>query len=890
MANGPALSTSKRGVIYVGSEIRDSLSLLDVLHANQFEGETLDPDLLEKTEVNFYRGAPPEWLNFHFSEQAVSEGIGTPLIKRHGYDALVNQIRNRKTRPGLSTVKLFHQPGCGGTTLAMQVLWDLRKTFRCAALTGSSSDITKVAEQVAYLFTAGSRDNHNTVLLLLNDEHMSEKLQESIMMKMAEQQIVPCGHVAILLSCVRKNVVLQSDHVFLQNVLSEEEEQKFNEKEEELSRRYSDRHQQFHGFNIMKTNFDQEYVEQACTVFRTVQNANRPPKTQLSAFLSLLNAYVPGSYLLESQCLNKGLLREDSHLIITFPEDTTSDKKVRMAHPMIAQCCSKIMAEAGVTRSDTARKLLKCFCRDEVPPFLLGFVKDMLTKREMKKGDTITSRNTKEGKELFSQLILDIKSEDKRQSVSVLELASRKFKENPFFPQALARFYYLELQDYNRAEIWAKTAKLRDPQNSFVADTLGQVHKNHLKRKKGESPPTEILQLATNAIDAFKDEERLAENELDTDMNDGMTKVSKVFNIIGQFGYLQVCNLVYDLLVSQNETWRKVLTKNPKSFDSDLKSLGDNKLNTFSDLIKSLGDEVERKCAFVGRYLTFSKPHDKDDPSYLSRDESECYWKYVRGSPSSHRRPEGADSIQERQQNPADTSAGTLCLHKEYTEQELKEIAEREEKICLHENSVTAQVNYIYAQIMLRNTAAVNEPNDSILAAFRQEELRSNTYDPEFHMLALLLSWPTDSEEEHATDLSPATKRMRSSYERVYKKYFQSRYLQPLFFIGKGQGLNRIIHRKFLEEVGFQPNEVTMQNRTNIWSDEKIFQGSVVQEHLLKVEGVVRNYRVYATTGGQEIEVDANLRNSLWKPRQVWFYIGFNIRGPVAFGIQTKTP
>lgn len=144
--------------------------------------------------------------------------------------------------------------------------------------------------------------------------------------------------------------------------------------------------------------------------------------------------------------------------------------------------------------------------------------------------------------------------------------------------------------------MWANRAKQRDPQNSFIADTLGQVHKNHLKNKKSDAKPREILQLATKAIDAFKDEERLAENEQGTDMKeDGKTKVSRIFNSRGQFGYLQVCNLVHDQLVSQNETWKRVLTK-AVPMGSVLLLLRDNKLFGFKDRINSLRDEVAKKC------------------------------------------------------------------------------------------------------------------------------------------------------------------------------------------------------------------------------------------------------------------------------------------------------
>ncbi|XP_062301403.1 sterile alpha motif domain-containing protein 9-like [Scomber scombrus] len=826
MASGLALSTARGEHIYVGSEIRDSLSLLDILNANQFEGHSLDPEDVEHMEETFYRGAPPEWLNFHISEQAKSDGTGTSFIKRDGYDTLRQQIQNKRKLPGISTVKLFHQPGCGGTTLAMQVLWDLRKTFRCAVLTGSTSDITNVATDVVHLFTAGSRRNQNTVLLLLNDEHNLENLQDSIMEKMAEQKIVTTMPVVIFLTCVRKDAVLQSDHVFLRKVLSDTEKQKFNEKKEELSRRYKDRCGQFHGFNIMQTNFSQAYVEQACTVFSTVQRSNKPLKTQLATFLSLLNAYVPGSYLLESQCLDF-LQHEDSihghlsledkmtpfsHLIITFRHNVRSGKKVCMAHPMIAQCCTELMGDAGVTRSDTARNFLDCLCRDEVSPWLLGFVKDMLTKREMKvEENPVKGNEVKEERERFSRLILNIqRKECKGDSSSVLKMATKIFVKNSFFPQALARFYYIELKNYNQAEIWAKEAKKRDPKNSFIADTLGQVYKNKLKNKEFSTKPRESLKLAKKAIEAFKDEERLAENEYLADMKkDGKTKVLHIFNTRGQFGCLQVCNLIYDRLVAQNETWKRVLTNNV----SMRSVIGDNELYRFNHLISSLRDEVEKKCNFLNGYLTFSKPGmQKDDPSYIQRDVSSCYLKYAE-----HPLPDLISDI----------------MHK-----------------C----------------------------EDNV-----EENMSASDDDtPESHIIALLKKWPEDNNS--SPDLMLLIRKIYHSYECTYAKCLRSRYLRPLFYLGKDEALSRIAPTSVSEFL--LENEDAFINY--MMNNHKMCKDMSVQKNLLAFEGVVRNYKLFATLGGKEIMVNANKRDSLWIECQVSFYLGFTIRGLVAFGIRTK--
>ncbi|KAI9546291.1 hypothetical protein NQZ68_028708 [Dissostichus eleginoides] len=764
-----------------------------------------------------------------------------------------------------------------------------------------------VAEEVVHLFTAGSQGDQKTVLLLVNGVQVLEDLQVSIMRTIANQKIVTRMPVVVLLSCIREDADLKSDDVFLQEVLSDSEKNHFNDKKAELNKQYGDKCKRFHGFNIMQSNFAEAYIQEACSVFKTIKETRIQEKTQLAAFLSLLNTYVPDSYLLESQCLDvfkhanyshRDISLEDRldnfrHLIIKVQQDG-SEKRVRMAHPLIAQCCTELMAEAGVTRSDTAKNLLTSLCRDKVPRSLAAFVKYMLTKRRPKQKEKGREENPihptemKEEKDSFSRLILNIQTEeDDSQCVSLLRMATNMFDRNPFFPQALARFHYIVLREYDQAEVWAKEAKQRDPKNSVVADTLGQVHKNRLKNLRRPAHPGGILPLALKAIRAFEDEERLAEDEVGTKVKEnGYFHVSRFFNSGGMFGFLQVCNLVYDLLVSQNPTWREVLTKKV-SLGSALPSLGDNSLLRFNGLINRLRDAVEKKCAFLDGYLTYSKPHIKeDDPEYISRETSACYRKYVGDSTSSHPVQEkGADLIQKLKLKQAGTTTGVLsCLDRECTESDLEEITILWEEICLHKDPVTAMVNNIFAHIMLRNMGAT-ESDCKHLTAFKQEMYPILTDKPEPHLLALLLHWPTDNEDTCILDLSAMIKRMQHLYKQAYAKHFRSRYLRPLFFIGKGQELNRIVHRKVLEGSVLQGDWETMQD----WSNEKIFQDPWVKERLLKVQGEIREYRLFATVDGKEIEVDANLRNSLWRKRKVSFYLGFTIKGPVAFAIQTET-
>uniref|UniRef100_M4AAQ2 FIIND domain-containing protein n=1 Tax=Xiphophorus maculatus TaxID=8083 RepID=M4AAQ2_XIPMA len=751
----------------------------------------------------------------------------------------------------------------------MQVLWDMRKTLRCAVLMGSPLECTKIAKEVVHLFTGGSKDDLNTVLLLINEEFILEHLQDSIMTEIEEQQIDIDIPVVILFICVR------SDHA--------------------LSQKYGAKASQFHGFNILHSNFSRDYIQEACAVLNMVERKKKPLKTQLLSFLSLLNAYVPGSYLLESDCLD--FLRHDnslqgdlsvvtrkqpfSHLIISFQHDKRCEKRIRMAHPMIAKHCTELLAIAGVARSDTARDFLLQFCPDEVSPCLLGFIKDLLTKREHKKDGSIEDSDL----EKFSTLILHINEvEDKNQSALVLKVASEKFDKNSLFPQALARLCYGELEDFKEAEFWAKKAIERDPKKSFIADTLGQVHKNHLRNKRFSIEPRELLQLAQKAIEAFEHEEKLAEEEHRKSLTeDEKSKVLWGLNTRGQFGFLQVCNILFDLLVFQNETWKEVLTKSVP-MGSVLESLGDTKLFRFRDLVENLREKVEKKMEFFDNFLTYSQSVLRKDKAYVSREASACYKKYVGDSVPEHN-DRLQQTFQKLKQKLAITSAGVLsCLDRTCTSH-IEYIIEWWREISQGNNSTTeAFVNFILAQIMLSNKNKAISSSD-YKNALKLKKPPSSVTQAEYHLLSLLLSWPTNDEDKPAPHLYQLIKNASHAYEREYKTMFRSRYLRPLFFLGPGISLKRFVHRRVLEILWTK--DALQESNTN-WKNESIFRDSIVEEHLLKVEGVVRNYGVYARFRGTEVEVDANRRDCLCRSGHVSFYLGFTIKGPVAFSIRRK--
>ncbi len=147
---------------------------------------------------------------------------------------------------------------------------------------------------------------------------------------------------------------------------------------------------------------------------------------------------------------------------------------------------------------------------------------------------------------------------------------------------------------------------------------------------------------------------------------------------------------------------------------------------------------------------------------------------------------------------------------------------------------------------------------------------------PEFYLLIILLFWPDDVKPgiTNPPNLEKCLRKMRHSYKSKYQKYLCGRYLVPLFFFAKGKGLQRLIHTSKLRQTDL---ELLTEG-----------DGSVEIKDLQRINGQVRNHKVFAIRGEKRIQVAPHDRASVCKQGQVSFYLGFNIRGPVAYNISYK--
>lgn len=205
-------------------KFEQTLNTLEILCVNQCEGGNEDRVAIEE---NFYRGGKVSWWNFHFSELPGS----IPFIKRDQFDYIMNTvIPDLCSRPKACVLfNLLHLPGCGGTTLAMHVLWALRDKYRCAVLR-EKSDFVNVADQVIKLlmYQYDEQTPRVPVLLMIDDFDDMEKVEElqtAIETQFIEKDLQAAK--VILLNCMRSEfntgTGLPPDTVFTGNNLSDEE-------------------------------------------------------------------------------------------------------------------------------------------------------------------------------------------------------------------------------------------------------------------------------------------------------------------------------------------------------------------------------------------------------------------------------------------------------------------------------------------------------------------------------------------------------------------------------------------------------------------------------------------------------------------------------------------
>lgn len=656
------------GKVLLPKKVEGRLDTLNVLCVNQCEKGSEDKMQLKET---FYRGGKVSWWNFFFSEQPGS----MPFIKRDKFDYIINTII-----PVMCTLRqacvhfnIFHIPGCGGTTLAMHVLWTLKEKFRCAVLKNKDVDYEDVAQQVVTLLTHETMEQQTRlpVLLLIDDFEEFEAvndLQQHILKECQKKNLSARSPQVIILNCMRVGSPEQTeatdDTVFIGNKLSEMEQRLFEETLKEIEKNYKNA-ETFYGFMILKKNFSPEYTQGV--VKNTLKGFNFKKKdAQLIAVLVLLNCYCKSAKMSVSICeeflglstrpdsssckVEDGFGKFSTLVTQCTAESSVEFQAVRVIHSsMVEQCLKELATNLKVSQAEIMNFLLttdvfySCVQGKEK---LMQDIHSMLVKRHY------SAENTKADIK-FSPLIQAISKETPGFEQNVLLNAAKRFEKDAVISQLLSRYHYLKIKDFGEAKVWAKKARDLQKDNSYFCDTSAQVIKHQLKNalendKDNEIKPDkleEYLKMAQSATEAFKETQEIAKREVL--IRSRTKKDYSPYNTAGCVGELEVAVIVIQILqkipvFSSDKRYdhlRNILSDKIKIQDvaeTDLKRPKNasyyHMLQDFTDLLYNLRDNMKKHFDFLDNYFVnlCSFYFQKDTRESRTREKIfTCFKQYV---------------------------------------------------------------------------------------------------------------------------------------------------------------------------------------------------------------------------------------------------------------------
>lgn len=933
----------------------DILTALEILCENECKDTDIEKDkskfqeFKKLKEEHFYRGGKVSWWNFYFS----SENYSSAFVKRDSYEKLKVLIKCWAESPKpefAKIINLYHHPGCGGTTLAMNVLWDLKKNFRCAVLKNKTTDFEEIVEQVTKLITykATSHEDYFPVLLLVDDFEDQENvyvLQNAIDSILGEKGLRYEKTLVIILNCMRSQnpdeTAKLADSIALTYQLSSKEQRAFEAKLEEIEKQHKNC-ENFYSFMIMKSNFNKMYIEKVVRNIVKGQNVDSK-EGQLISFLALLNSYVTESTISVSQCeiflgiictsmpwepesLEDKMGAYSTLLINTEVTEYGRYTGVRIIHPLIAISCLKELEESyDLNKCQIALKIL-----NENLFYVSGIGREkfqhdvqtlLLTRQRREYGDETDT--------LFAPLIEALQNEDIEK---VLIAGATRFPQNAFICQALARYFYIKEKNFGTALEWANQAKKKAPKNSYISDTLGQVYKSQIKwwldENKNSTDITVndlicLLEAAENASKAFKKSQEQTERKgyetwADTWAKQTLQRKYDTYNTAGFFGEIEVGLYAIQILqltpcfFKQNELSKKAMVE----FLSGKGMIPTNPkceyylaLNKFTSYLENLQSDLKRCFDFFDDYLVLLKMKNTQKETgeiSLSKKITRCFKKYVELFCHLDSGPLHRESQLLQEENcrkalealRADRFSGLL----EYLNPNHREAATNMENIVNKYNFLLQQnpkkqmtkekQNFILANIILnclKPHSKFIQPLPILKKQLREVLLSigpSHQY-PNPYFLACLLFWPQNQElDEDSKFMEKYVSSLNRNFKRQYRSMCRSKQASTLFYLGKQKGLHSLVCKAEIEQYFNKA-----QNTSSLSQSADVCKKKV-KDLLCRLTGQAEGKLISMEYGTEKkvkipvIPVYSGPLRSGGNIERVSFYLGFSMEGLQAYEIE----
>nr|XP_060619854.1 sterile alpha motif domain-containing protein 9-like [Anolis sagrei ordinatus] len=928
------LPVSTKGLCLLPTLEEEKMYSLEILCADQCDDIKLD--LLTTKEIQmidetFYRGKKVSWKNFWLADKRKCGEI----IEREAYKEVSRMLNDvvygSLIQHSVAKLKVFHEPGSGGSTIARQVLWKQRTDLRCAVIK-TTFPVATVCQHAVDFRHYDEKDPQSClpVLLLLEDydEEYLEDLIYTLMNSIGSNKKHSSRPSFILLCCKRSNApdkfckASPLDTVSVTHKLTDQEKNQFRTKLEKFENQKDFKLEYILTFVLMSNEFDPTYVREFVVhLLKDIDLSSQ--ETSLMRYVALLNFYVHNSYISLSHCeAFLGLtpyeemsvrqydfissLSEQAQLIfIKLRETTTYISSIRIIHHLVAK---EILHQLSGShpQSEIAMKLLQekvflhhRFGREE----LIKFIRDLFIRRDKKsRGDNTDS--------LFSPFIEHIyMTENPEKAIEVLKYAYECLGKDAFFAQQLARLHYVH-EKFEDAKFWAEVAKSHLPNDSFILDTEGQVYRRWFSfivdKQSNEDIPediTEIIEIALKAMKCFRATQQAAKSERDT------------MNNSGYFGEVEVgCRLLKllsdvfpkDAKGEHSELVQYLLTdyipediKKPwAKLHSRLKALRQNIYNAL--------DWISEDLSY---FQTDKNQADDDDkreeqvhnPRRWLKRQCKVYATFFSSDTLVEENGARSETQLIRQMNIYKHGGGnvTTILSFLSDQNDKKSVQSLEKIISLYSDPKNLEDTDLINCIFCHFTLAYLSPGSSKLLDLRTlRELSKRffkkkhaTFPASAHFLLTLLYWPDAAlDKDSSSDKDDILKSALNTLKRLHDIKIKDvaprkKRIYVIFFLGKGYGLTKIVPRTKIDKL----MKGSLDERRKKWQNGEVWKIAEVQNILERVNGWTEDGRVFAMGHSGRVPIlPLHFDSVPLGNENVTFYLGFSFNGLVACDVQVK--
>ncbi|XP_046373581.2 sterile alpha motif domain-containing protein 9-like [Haliotis rufescens] len=817
---------------------------------------------------------------------------------------------------------MHHQPGSGGTTSAKGILWDMKERYRCCILQKYSKESHK---QIVSL--CQHRVQKASPVLVMIDNLEEETLLTLMELLQAEASNLFQGNpgvLCVLLICHRQtcpprdrgNVLFM-----LTQELSPEEKNWFQSKYLELTESFKKQKgpnpKNLLSLNIMKENFSEQYIEN--TVREIIQGIKSRQERSLLKYVALLNAYdlhfrgvrIPCFDLLMSdrkhitgQRWEKCLTTPLKMLIAHTKAQPTS---LRIINPLLCKWILTILMKVDEQiLSDVMLEFLNsesCNYRyDEASKELFKILREIMKVREP----------TASGKpSTFSRLIQELyDSKDVDAAAEILATTFDKTWDN-FIAQQLARLYIV-CENWEKAIEYASEATGRQPNNSYLLDTHGQIFKVRLSKvfEKGlATDPEDTKKLMQEAVkyayegtEIFIKVQELSSMQNTTDPNTA-----------GYFGQVEICSSLLDTLSLipdfKDKANLRMFLQGSLSIPEEVDVLTDKQRQWLTSLQKNVFTTLRKLDDEANKHRSDFNGAQSRNTLFFQRRNIDRLRQTISGYFGDEDAPTlcGADQLTSDKRRRQVRNFGVYSL--QHILQLLKDENSRDKLLTIYgltEMNLSKPLPFdcriaIGSALALLQVPHISDlPSFSLLLEASNRLYKMNHEDKyidlEPYLYLLLLHWPTPN-RKHPQLVKPVTlvgalTKWKDAYDRKYPKQQQRhphRNERPFFFLTKNDDIRSVEHFDQLRSFHKTFHNYKLQSILSSRENRLLLQRF---EGMLSGNGWDVKIQL-KTSSGNKLPLTIPLFTRETRPslrnKQVSFVIGFGWSGPKACDIQTES-